>query len=112
MNLSKTKSTTEHSPGMLYLNRQIVWLQSENVAYIGYCQPEMQQNRQGSICSENGACSICYGRGQRSIYTCSRHLSAILPSCHVQPPPRSAVPHAYLQTFNGRKMQALRPQDG
>src|SRR3989440_13106028 len=23
---------------------------------------------------------ICYGRGQRSIYTCSRHLSAILPS--------------------------------
>src|SRR5438876_7767222 len=30
-----------------------------------------------------------------------------LPFCHVQPPPRSAVPHVCCRPSNGRKMQAL-----
>ncbi len=47
-----------------------------------------------------------------SSFRCQTETRSNLPNladtiCHVQPPPRSAVPHAYLQTFNGRKMQAL-----
>ena len=44
----------------------------ESVELLGlrWCQPEMQQNRQGSICGENGACSVL-SMGALAIYILS-----------------------------------------